>query len=119
MDWAGFDMPRYYPIDVDFGDVADGSRLQALLPVALIIVITIGIALAVRAHAYRRRTFWCAIAEREVVTEFRNGHVCSCSAFENATAIECDRRCANAAFRQQWPPVLPIVLRPVRRGGLA
>jgi hypothetical protein len=119
MDWFGFDMPVYYPIDVGVGESADVSRLQALLPVALVIAIVIVIAVAVQAHARRRRTFWCAIADREVVTEFRRGRVCACSAFESATAITCDRRCTDAAFRQQWPPVLPVVMRPVRRGGVA
>ena len=118
MDWLGFEVPRYYPIDADLGDIADGSRLQALLPVALLIVVTIAIAVAVRAHAHRRRTFWCAIADRDVVTEFRRGCVCSCSAFEAPTAIACDRRCTDAAFRHQWPPALPLNMRPLQRGGV-
>lgn len=65
----------------------------------------------------RRRRFWCAWSRREVEVEFetrglpgfrRVVTVRSCSAFDPPTAIECRRRCLDAAFRRQWEPPLPV-----------
>ena len=39
--------------------------------------------------------------------------VLSCNRFEPPSAIACQRRCLNAAFRRQWPPALPVGGRPV------
>ena len=61
----------------------------------------------------RRRHFWCALSEREVEVEFeehgfpgfRSAAVRSCSAFEPAAAVVCDRRCEDPVYRRQWEPV--------------
>jgi hypothetical protein len=112
MDWFGFDVPpRYYEIDANVTTQTAGLSAGwwlALVPVALLIVL---VAVAV-IRSRRRRSFWCALAEREVVTEWRHGQVYSCTAFETPTAITCARRCTEGAFRRQWPPALPVVMRP-------
>ena len=60
-----------------------------------------------------RRSFRCALMEREVEVEFaerrffgvvENATVTSCSAFESPTTIACGRRCVSSAFRRQWVP---------------
>jgi nucleotide-binding universal stress UspA family protein len=62
------------------------------------------------------RRFWCAWSEREVEVEFvERGFpglrwavgVKSCTNFEPPSAIECQRRCLDPAYRRQWPPALP------------
>ena len=69
----------------------------------------------------RRRHFWCATGREGVDVEFeeqglpgfRTIAVLSCSRFEPPSAIACQRRCLDAAFRRQWPPALPVGGRPV------
>ena len=64
----------------------------------------------------RRRHFWCATGGERVDVEFeergmpgfRTIAVLSCSRFEPPSAIACQRRCLDAAFRRQWPPALPV-----------
>jgi len=68
----------------------------------------------------RRRGFRCPLVRREVEVEFEERHVLgfrrsagvrSCSVFELPTAIECQRRCVDGAFRRQWEPALPVLTR--------
>jgi hypothetical protein len=59
-----------------------------------------------------RRSFWCATAGRDVEVRFRRACVLSCSAFETPTAVACARRCLDRGFRAQWPPALPVIVRP-------
>ncbi|HEV8310281.1 MAG TPA: universal stress protein [Methylomirabilota bacterium] len=70
----------------------------------------------VRGRVVRRR-FWCASRRRDVEVEFVERGlpgfavavaVRSCSAFDPPTAIDCRRQCADAAFRRQWEPPLPL-----------
>jgi hypothetical protein len=65
----------------------------------------------------RRRSFRCPLMRREVEVEFVErwllGVRCSatpdrCSGFEVPTAIECQRRCVDRSFRQQWEFPLPV-----------
>jgi nucleotide-binding universal stress UspA family protein len=65
-----------------------------------------------------RRGFWCAARRRDVEVEFvergipgfpTSVAVTRCSAFEPPTAIDCQRRCADVAFRRQWEPALPLL----------
>ena len=65
----------------------------------------------------RRRHFWCSTAHEGVGVEleerglpgFRKSlAVLSCSRFEPTSAITCDRRCLDAAFRRRWPSALPV-----------
>lgn len=110
MDW-GFDIPTYYStLDVSVAPESSAvpTAWLALLPAVLVVAIVVTVLL----RAHRRRSFWCALADRDVVVEFRWGHVRSCSAFENPKAIECGRRCTDAAFRGQWPPALPVIMEP-------
>ena len=113
MDWFGFEMPLYYDLD---GSAARQAAMAAplewlaLLPAALVVAVAVALVLRGR----RRRSFWCAGVEREVVVEFRHGHVRSCTAFEEPSAIACARRCRDAAFRRQWPPALPVMMEPQR-----
>ena len=64
-----------------------------------------------------RRRFWCAWSRRDVEVEFvERGlpglpwavSVQGCSAFDPPTAVECQRRCVDPAFRRQWEPALPV-----------
>jgi len=66
-----------------------------------------------------RRYFWCPIHQREVEVEFEERGlpgfrmalgVRSCSVFEPPTAVDCERRCLDPAFRQRWAPPTPGVL---------
>jgi len=69
-----------------------------------------------------RRHFWCSIKRREVQVEFetvprrlfgaRITGVKSCTAFEEPTAVACDRACVDARFRSQWPDSLRVGDRP-------
>ena len=68
----------------------------------------------------RCRGFRCPLVRREVEVEFEERHllgfrrsagVRSCSVFEPPTAIECQRRCVDSAFRRQWEPALPVLTR--------
>jgi nucleotide-binding universal stress UspA family protein len=64
-----------------------------------------------------RRRFWCASSGRDVEVDFvergipgfpTSVAVTGCSAFEPPTAIDCQRRCADVAFRRQWEAALPL-----------
>ena len=69
-----------------------------------------------------RRHFWCSIKQREVEVEFetvprrllgtRITGVKSCTAFEEPTAVACDRACLDGRFRSQWPDSLRVGNRP-------
>jgi hypothetical protein len=69
-----------------------------------------------------RRHFWCSIKEREVEVVFqtvprrllgaRITGVKSCTAFEDPTAVACDRACVDGRFRSQWPDSLRVGTRP-------
>ena len=63
------------------------------------------------------RRFWCARSDRAVEVELIERGVppfetavavTACSVFDPPTAIECQRRCLDPAFRRQWEPALPI-----------
>jgi len=110
MDWLGVDFPVaiYSVVELDSSAPQATIDWLALLPAALLVaIIAVAIVAARRAE---RWSFWCAIAGRDVVAEARGGCVQSCSAFEDPTAITCARRCADAAFRRQWPPALPLLV---------
>jgi hypothetical protein len=93
------------------------------LALGLLAVLLLLLPLAIpRFFVRRRRHFWCATARERVDVEFedrglpgfRNAiAVLSCSRFEPPSAIACQRRCLDAAFRRQWPPALPVAGRPV------
>ena len=89
----------------------------------LLVVVLLGSA----CHAYlcgtvqRRRGFRCPLMQREVEVEFlerwilgvrRSATPVRCSAFEDDTRLECQRRCAARAFRTQWEYALPVAGRP-------
>ncbi len=90
----------------------------------LIVVVIVGmILLAVIAagprlfHGTRRvrESFWCPLRRREVSADFAVSEwdgarlaVEACTAFEPPTAIDCARRCLDAAYRRQWEPALPV-----------
>jgi len=88
------------------------------LALGLLAVLLLLLPLAVpRLFARRRRHFWCATARERVDVEFEARGlpgfrsaiaVLSCSKFEPPSAIACQRRCLDAAFRRQWPPALPV-----------
>ena len=109
MDWLSeWDPVSYIGIEQSDPSV-DSGRLTAWLILALA-------AVAIAVLWYRRRTFrrsfWCATSRREVEVRMRLGQVLCCSAFENPTAIACDRRCLGRGFRTQWPAALPVLMRP-------
>jgi hypothetical protein len=83
-------------------------------PVVWVLGAAIALAAAALWHRRRvvRRSFWCALAGREVEVRLGPGCVHSCSAFEDATAVTCARRCLDRSFRIQWPPALPLVSQP-------
>ena len=67
-------------------------------------------------HLVRRR-FSCAWSGRDVEVESvvrglpGPGPVVGvhgCSTYDAPTAIECQRRCLDPAFRRQWEPALPV-----------
>ncbi len=63
----------------------------------------------------RRTTFWCTLTGREVeavlegrgLPGFRRWTVTSCSAFDPASAVTCDRRCVELSYRRRWKPAPP------------
>lgn len=66
-----------------------------------------------------RRYFWCAVHQREVEVELEERGlpgfrvpvaVRSCSVFDPPTAIDCERRCLDPAFRARWAPPVPGVI---------
>ena len=69
-----------------------------------------------------RRHFWCRIKQHEVEVEFetvprrllgtRITGVKVCTAFEEPSAVACDRACVDARFRSQWPDSLRVGDRP-------
>jgi hypothetical protein len=110
MDWfSAWEPVPYIDIERVEPPVDAAGRFAAWLVVTAIV-------LAAMVMWYRqrvvRRSFWCATVEREIEVRRRLGCVLSCSAFENPTAIVCSRRCADRAFRVQWPPALPVVTSP-------
>lgn len=67
--------------------------------------------------AVHSRRVWCASLECEVSVTFEERGlpgfrspvaVESCTAFDPPSAVTCQRRCVDAAFRRQWPWALPI-----------
>jgi len=66
-----------------------------------------------------RRRFRCAWSGRDAEVEFivrvrglpGPGPIVgvrTCSAWDPPTAIECQRRCLDPAFRRQWEPARPV-----------
>jgi hypothetical protein len=109
MDWFGFEVPIYSVIEVEDGRlVSPPMDWLALVPTAIMVAAVIAI-VAVALRRRGRRSFWCAIAGRDVVVALRRGRPCACSAFEDPGAITCARRCTDPAFRRQWPPALPLL----------
>jgi len=110
MDWLSEWEPGSYRGIEQIDPAVDAGRLTAWL----VLVIAV---LAVAALWYRqrifRRAFWCATTGRDVEVCLRLGHVLSCSAFDDASAIACDRRCIDRSFRTQWPAALPVLTRPL------
>ena len=108
MDWQSDWEPLSY-IEIELVDpAADPGRLADWL---VLIVIALAAVLIWQRHRVRHRSFWCAIAARDVEVRFRRGCVLSCSAFEDPTTIACSRRCLNRSFHEQWPPALPVLTR--------
>jgi hypothetical protein len=115
MDWVTtVDWPRY--VEIEPGELSE--RTSDLLARVTWVVLAL-IVLPAVATWYRRRNgrraFWCALAGRDVEVEFAGSSVRSCSAFEDATAVACDRRCVDVAFRSQWDSALPVVSLPSGR----
>jgi len=100
MDWLSEWQPGSF-MEMEHVDPAmDAGRLTAWL-----VLIVAAVALAVLWYRQRvfRRSFWCATAGRDVEVHLRFGKVLCCSAFEHPSAIGCDRRCVDQAFRARWP----------------
>ena len=108
MDW----LSEWEPLpDIGIEQVdpgLDSGRLTAWLILALAAVVIA--ALWYRQRIFRR-SFWCATSRRDVEVRLRLGQVLICSAFENPSAITCDRRCLDRGFRMQWPAALPVLTR--------
>ena len=96
----------------------------------LLSFLLVAILLASAGHAYlcgtvqRRRAFRCPLMRREVEVEFlerwimgvrRAATPTRCSAFESSTTLECQRRCADRAFRTHWDFALPVAGRSAGR----
>ncbi len=105
-------------LDVWFQLWLDGivAFVAAVLAMGLVVLVSSAIVSTCTSAPTARRRFWCSHAGREVEVEFTVRGlwrtpvaVQSCSTFEGGAAIECRRRCLDAAFRQQWEPALPIV----------
>jgi hypothetical protein len=113
MDW--FSTWEFVPDPIAYAELepADSAGGVALMiPIVWLVLAAIALAVTVIGQRGRvvRRSFRCAIANREVEARLRSGRVQSCSAFEDPTAITCGRRCVDRSFRMQWPPPLPPVL---------
>ena len=108
---------------MDFVEEIVVMGVTAGLALGLLAVLLLLLPLAIpRLFVLRRRNFWCATARERVDVEFEERGlpgfrkaiaVLSCSRFESPSAIACQRRCLNAAFRRQWPPALPVGGRPI------
>ena len=100
---------------------------QIFMVAQLLSLLLVAVLLASACHAYlggtvqRRRGFRCPLMRREVEVEFlerwilgvrRSATPVRCSAFEEDTALECQRRCSNRAFRTQWDFALPVAGHP-------
>jgi hypothetical protein len=113
MDWFSDWEPTGY-VEIERVDPpADSGMLIAWLILAVLVVA--GFVAWYRKRVVRR-SFWCATAGRGVEVCFRRSGVLSCSAFEESAAIACARRCMDRGFRAQWPPALPVLMRPSSRG---
>lgn len=112
-DWfSAWEPVRYVEIErVD--PPADSGMLIAWLILAVLVVT--GFVAWYRQRVVRR-SFWCATAGRDVEVRFRRSCVLSCAAFEEPAAIACARRCMDRTFRAQWPPALPVLMRPSSGG---
>ena len=110
MDWLSEWEPGSYMGIEQIDPAADAGRITALLVMAIA-------AVAVAVLWYRQRlfrhAFWCATSGCDVEVCVRLGHVLSCSAFEDPSAIACDRRCVDRSFRTRWPSALPVLTRPL------
>lgn len=91
------------------GDLSSPGEL--LLRVALVALLALVPLVIFLPRAVRRRRFWCALKDRAVEVELEeNGPpglrqaagVRSCTAFEPPTAVVCERRCLDVAFRRPW-----------------
>ena len=65
-----------------------------------------------------RRSFWCALKNREVEVEFETRSVLGfprlvglrgCSVFDDPEHVVCSRHCLDSKYRRQWPVALPIL----------
>jgi hypothetical protein len=113
MDWWAVDVPpAYYEINVDATRAGAAVPTEWVAPWLAVVILAVAAGLVLSRR--RRRSFWCPLAEREVVVDFRWGHPRTCTAFEDPRAIACARRCTDSAFRNQWPPALPVVMEPSR-----
>ena len=96
---------------------------QILIAAQLLSLLLVAILLGSACHAYlcgtvqRRRCFRCPLMQREVEVEFlehwflgvrRSATPTRCSAFEEDTMLECQRRCTDPSFRTQWEFALPV-----------
>lgn len=84
---------------------------ELLARAALVAVLALVPLVLFLAHGVRRCRFWCTLQDREVEVELEeNGPpglrqavgVRSCSAFAPPTAVACERRCLDVAFRRPW-----------------
>ena len=89
---------------------AGAMQWSALASIVLLVSLLIFFSSAIR-----RRRFWCALTRREVEVTFEEHglpgvplavSVKCCSVFDPPSAVACSRRCADVAFRRQWPPAL-------------
>ncbi len=108
--------------------LSDGAAFTEGLALILIVaqllsLLLVAILLGSACHSYlcgtvlRRRCFRCPLRQREVEVEFlerwllgvrRSATPIRCSAFEDDTTLECERRCTDRAFRNQWEFALPV-----------
>ena len=109
MDWLSEWEPLPYMGIEQVEPGVESGRLTAWLIFALAAVV---IAALWDHQRIFRHSFWCATSRRDVEVRVRLGQVLSCSAFENPSAIACDRRCLDRGFRTQWPAALPVMTRP-------
>ena len=110
MEWAGAEAGEMWIQGL--ADALGWGMLAALLFMVPLVVLF--------SRAIRRRRFWCAQARRDVEVEFQehglpgfrwSAAVKSCSVFDPATAVACQRRCLDAQFRRQWDGPLPVRMR--------
>ncbi|HXJ84671.1 MAG TPA: hypothetical protein VMS64_39020 [Candidatus Methylomirabilis sp.] len=100
---------------------------SGLLYSGIVIVVALCLGSMFVIRTIRRRSFWCAEAQREVEVEFEGRGwpgfglslaVRGCSVFDPPSCVQCRRRCLDSGFRRQWEPALPVHWARVRRSAM-